>query len=426
MKCISRTIIGPDKCPAYEFYTTGGVPKKNVPATSFVSYYQLSRVPRAQFDLQDRSRYWLRLGDMMRITGIQIKLKMILKAKSGFRIRMLMIQTPYCAEEFLEDGEIVPDNASLNRSLGDEVGSFLPNAQQFSVVGKDGHDVDVATIREKYAGMFEKQLRLTKDMTFHEELMSMKVTHPNMMVLSDRRVFVRNRKNVTRTFNWSFFRKMVTTIRYPPVTYGGEMEHVGQNDPGVPDRKIFVFFIITPAVEQLEVPLGAYRAVDETPDAGHGVQTPLRFGSVAPGPYHLGSIPEEVVEDAEDDEGDGGAAAAAPAQAGPSRVARSRVTTRSGSADPGTQVVDYDRMRDAMVDALNVNRENLREDRERKKKEEADAKLAQSVDEQFTSQWAEDQGMLLKPTFNMWFKDMPKSLSSLVLRPHVRKYKYRR
>lgn len=363
---------------------------------------------------------------MMRITGIQIKLKMILKAKSGFHIRMLMIQTPYCAEEFLEDGEVVPDNESLNRSLGDEVGSFLPNAQQFSVIGKDDHDVDVATIRVKYAGMFEKQLHLTKDMTFHEELMSMKVTHPNMMVLSDRRVFVCNRKNVTRTFNWSFFRKMVTTIRYPPITYSGEMEHVGQNDPGVPDRKVFVFFIITPAVEQLEVPLGAYRAIDENPDARHGVQAPLRFGSVAPGPYHLGSIPEEVVEDAEDDEDGGGAAAAAPAQAGPSRVARTRATTRSGSADPGTHVVDYDRMRDAMVDALNVNRENLREDRERKKKEEADAKLAQSVDEQFTSQWAEDQGMLLKPTFNMWFKDMPKSMSSLVLRPHMCKYKYSR
>ena len=145
---------------------------------------------------------------------------------------------------------------------------------------------------------------------------------------------------------------------------------------------------------------------------------------MAPGPYQLGSVPEEVLEDAED-EGDGGdAAAAAPAPARPSRVARTRGATRSGSADPG--VVDYDRMCDAMVDALNVNRENLREDRERKKKEEADAKLAESVDDQFTSQWAEDQGMLMKPMFNMWFKDMPKSMSSLVLCPHVRKFKYRR
>ena len=203
---------------------------------------------------------------MMRITGIQLKLQMILKAKSGFRIRMLMIQTPYCTEEFLEDGEPIYDNESMNRCVGDEVGSFLPNAQQFSVIGKDDADVDVATICVKYTGMFEKQLRLMKDMSFHEELMHMKVTHPNMMVLSDRRIFVRNRKNVTRTFNWSFFRKMVTTIRYPPITYGAEMEHVGQNDPGVLDRKVFVFYIITPAVEQLEVPLGVYRPLEENID----------------------------------------------------------------------------------------------------------------------------------------------------------------
>lgn len=44
----------------------------------------------------------------------------------------------------------------------------------------------------------------------------------------------------------------------------------------------------------------------------------------------------------------------------------------------------------------------------------------------FTSMWVEDQGMLVKPTFNVSFKDMPKSMSSLVLSCYRSKSHYHR
>lgn len=75
-----------------------------------------------------------------------------------------------------------------------------------------------------FTPLFDRQMPVMNNMNFHNEIMKMKVTHPNIMVLADKHMFVRNWKNAMHTFNWSFFRKMNTTICYPQVNYGGYMQ----------------------------------------------------------------------------------------------------------------------------------------------------------------------------------------------------------
>jgi hypothetical protein len=104
--------------------------------------------------------------------------------------------------------------------------------------------------------MFEKQIKVMQDMSFHDEVMKMRLTHPNCFVLSNQTFFISNKKKVSWTFNWSSFHNLRTTIKYLPVTYSDVKEGVGDLLYPDPNRKIFVMLIVTPAREQVEVPTG--------------------------------------------------------------------------------------------------------------------------------------------------------------------------
>ena len=95
--------------------------------------------------------------------------------------------------------------------------------------------------------LFNKTIKLDEEQTFHDGLMRRRVTHPNMRVLCDRRIFVRNQKKESKTKTWKTFVKPDTTIKYPPLVYGEVIEKPaleGLNQ--TPDRKIFCYIIITP------------------------------------------------------------------------------------------------------------------------------------------------------------------------------------
>jgi hypothetical protein len=75
---------------------------------------------------------------MVQLTGIQIKLQMVLKAKSGFRVRVLMFLTPYHMWQLADcDDDDDLDNIACNLEHGDVMGSFRTNAQWLSAIHKD-------------------------------------------------------------------------------------------------------------------------------------------------------------------------------------------------------------------------------------------------------------------------------------------------
>lgn len=426
MKLISRTLKDENRNPHYEFVTTRGLSKKSVVCASFVSYYMVSHIPRSVPEPGDRVRYWKRNSDMARLTGLQVKVEMIVKPKSGFRVRLLLIQTPFDMADMTSESDTENNQARIG-TRNDPQGSFASSLQYMSSVLEETDENGVtsltASVSNRFSGLFDRQLKDQTDTSFHDELMTMRVTHPNTVVLSDSRMFVRNRKNVTRTFKWKKFRPLRTTVRYPPVYHADQSEQGEYNRvtfEEYPDRKIYAFFIITPAKEQYEIPDTGYKnAVMPEPADERGMARTVRFGSVDPEQIH--PLPDPLagpaggsggdldpVEEAEEYAEDGGVGD------GSGRQTRSQ-----------TGQIDYSRMGAAVATALLVNREKAKKEREEEKRKQREEKEARA-DHLFTNMWAEDQGMLFKPTFNLWFKDMPKSMTSLVVRQPTKGYRYGR
>ena len=362
---------------------------------------------------------------MIRIPGIQGKLKMIVKPKSGFRIRVLLLQTPFHFSGLVGDGPVEDDNAGSLPSDEDPMGSFRPSLEHMSQIVENEEGMVRCSLNPRFAPLFDRQMPVMNDMNFHDEIAKMKVTHPNVLVLADRHMFVKNRKNRTCMFNWSFFRKMNTTIRYPLVNYGGFMQRVRANYEDVPDRKIFALVLVTPAREQYEVPPSKKMVVPGDLEPGdETVRSQVRFSSVV-------SDRLPTIEEATEERGGG----AGPSSAQITRSkgkGRAGVGTAGGNEDDSSSEeedtgddkmkIDYDKMRQVFVGALNDSQQIAKREREEERQEKKD----KEGDEVFTSVWAEDQGMLMQPTFNVWFKDMPQSMGAMVVQSKARRYRYRR
>jgi hypothetical protein len=74
----------------------------------------------------------------------------------------------------------------------------------------------------------------------------------------------------------------------------------------------------------------------------------------------------------------------------------------------------------ALLAALRQNREEAKGEREKAKKERDALKEAEDtgpplpVDHhEMTDRWAHEQGMLIQPTFSVWWNEMPKPMLSL-------------
>ena len=372
---------------------------------------------------------------MIRITGIHVQLKMHLKGKSGFRIRTLIMSTPYHWTDLLNDDQYVVDQEPKGPTDVALQGYFCPNGEIMSVLAVDEQTGAARALLNGSAPvLFNKTIKLEEEQTFHDGLMRRRVTHPNVRVLCDRRIFVRNQKKESKTKTWKTFVKPDTTIKYPPVVYGDVIERPaleGLNQ--VPDRKIFCYIIITPALEQVEVPVGLgmpfvpeklktkkdgqdYRVrevdggepVEEVIDMDEGelVMHPvMRYGSIVSEsfsragserpdgraiqalepsiPLDFGGDPDE---EPEEDRG------------GPSRHTRSRD--------------DVNEIGEAVAAALKEDREKWRAERKRERAERKKEKEAQ-YDHELTSRWADEQNIMIQPTFDVWFKDMPKRMMNL-------------
>ena len=448
---ISRTIKDQDGKARYEFVSTAGIPKKQIASLVFCSYYMISHIPRAVFDLQDRRRYWRRIGDMVRLTGVHVKLQMILKPMSGFRVRMLMFQTLFHMKDMMGTSDLAgtADNEASSPSKDVSQGAFDGNAEIMSRLVIDDEGDYTCFLSDKYQKLFEKQIKNQEDLEFHDLVSRMRLTLPNTFVLSDTRFFVCNRKRESITKKWSHFKMLATTVKYPPVTYGEHMERVTTFDKGVPDRKIFCMFIITPAKEQVEVPTGL--TIPFVPKMSHVDQDDQmlrydsgddivdnralfpgrirgyprsRFGSVVsdsfkrdptPGPSTV-LVPETPPGSAfsSEEEGHDDSEDSEDTSRGPATRSKGKGNAKTASPEPDKKGVGVSKQAEqvtaAVVAGLEENRRRVRMEREEEKKK----KMAEKPpDHKITSRWADDQGLLYQPTINLWFKEMPKAMMNV-------------
>lgn len=378
---------------------------------------------------------------MVRLTGLQVSNKIIVAPKSGFRVRMLVFQTPHTMSELL--GSDVDDNHHMVATDKHIQGYFESNGQHLTTIVKDQNGIiRQAFINDQFNSLFDNQIRLMDDKSFHDQLMTMRITRSNVHILSDRRRFFTNKGKEARTYRWSVFRKLFTTVKFPPLLHGSHID-VTDGEFEMPDRKIFVMFIVTPAKENIRYPEGLkfstdhIRTVtvdDEDPTdmvfddnnkpfdpkvRTHRVSQEPRQGSVfdpedfegRAGPS-MPKLPEgqsevEKVEEISD--------RGTPA---PSRDSKGKFVARAPSAPA-------DELREAFKQALKENREEARAER-------AKSKAVMDVDPDggqlpegmadMTDRWADEQGILLQPTIKTWWREMPKGMLN-IKRPSARRFR---
>ena len=441
---------------------------------AFTSYYMTSYIERCSFDPQDRLRPWRRLNDMIRLTGIKVGVEFHIAPKSRFRVRMLIFQTPYHMKDILgkvdDKGEVdlgFDDNMACNCTLDKPQGAFLPNAQLLSACVKNAQgQLDMAFVNHQFAPMFDKQIRETSHLGFHDEVMKMRVTHPNIHLVADRKTWIKNHKSHTRRVTWNVFRKLDTTIKFPPVTYSREMEGFPFKNQ-IPDRKIFVMFVMTPAREQVDVPMGEginYTGFDRvTYDVGdeeHFVDTGAEYdddhwknrvrefprqssivsnqlfpgfhdpGYDVPvaGPSELPKTPKILVPDSQDTSSTS-TKGKTPLRGKNGRfVSYARdVQGNRPSVDPDADVEsgipdddpifrDVDKTDDrflstraALVEVLALNKKRSKEERKRPREDE----LVDPSGLKSNDRWAAEQGLMMNPTIDLWWTEMPKPMVNL-------------
>ncbi|KAI9430301.1 hypothetical protein H4582DRAFT_2063942 [Lactarius indigo] len=394
-----------------------------------VRMYVALDLERASFDLQDRRRYWRRRSDMVRVMGIQIKTTFVVNPKSGFRVRMIVFQSPSELQ-----GVLGTPNTSHAATDKLQMGYFSPNATVMSEVNAnmDG-TIQSAALTDQFAPLFARQMQ-ARDQTFHDEMMNMRMTAPNITILADKRRFISNRKRQSKTFKWNFFRRMYTTLKYPPVTFGEHMvKYPFPDSDRRSDRKIFVMYIITPATEQWRPPkvkLPSFiknnpdddlkRMEEEAKDDNRPIVF-MREGSHFSDKFAYPDVDtEEVPLIAEPEPGEGGEGSQPQASGSKMKLRdRSPLHLRGGDDSSEDSTTDDDevshehvQLRDAMISALRHNRKKVKKVREKERNHAAQnaGEVGPEDLNKMTNYWADKQAMMFQPEFNMWWKEMPKSM----------------
>src|SRR5579863_5453402 len=96
MNSICHTMQDPNTgLNIYEQFTTKGIEKKYHKYLLFSSHYMINILPRAGLDLADQYSKFLRTTDMVWARGLLINLQVQVAVHSGYRLHLIMFQTPY-------------------------------------------------------------------------------------------------------------------------------------------------------------------------------------------------------------------------------------------------------------------------------------------------------------------------------------------
>lgn len=130
--------------------------------------------------MQDQQRYWYHNSNMVHIMGIQVKLLFVVKPQCGFHVQMIVFQTPLHMSQMLGGnqrfavGDVGGNNMPVSPNDESHQGHFKVNNKVMSALVIDKEGVHLCFLREKYNQLFQKQIKDNSDMSFHDEMSSMK------------------------------------------------------------------------------------------------------------------------------------------------------------------------------------------------------------------------------------------------------------
>lgn len=388
----------------WERFTTRGVPRKLHSVLAFTSYYLLNDLTRAKLNPTDKYSYFLRTTDMVRAKGISVNLRIQVQPNSGYKLRLLMFQGPYDMVDMSggEGEEVLQDNMPSNPAEFARQGCYTPNGSIMTkFVKNDDDEIEYYAIKPGYTKLFGPQRPNLDSVVFQNQILYAKLNHPNVKVLFDRKVTFYNKKKKPKGYRYNKFFKTNTTWKFKETIYNG-VNHQPDWDNDGPDCKMYFMIIATPL----------QGGVHDTGQDMHGFQ----LDDIQPGDQLDG---QPIVQRRR--EGSVVSDAFGPPVAGPSDERMERVEeepedtaprTRSkgkGRAPPPADVDDVQlrqgddpQFRNALLNAWAIRRAEAA--RERADNPPPEPALPVGAVDEFG--WSENQTILIKPTFRIWWVGM--------------------
>jgi hypothetical protein len=369
-----------------------------------------------------------RSADLVRATGIRYHLDISIQPKSGYKLRIIMFQSPKGWDDLNQglkdnDGEriYVGDGEGFSANGIDKQGGFHLEGGWFTKIQRKEDDETETVIHPAFAELFEWQRKTYNHLEFGQTLDRMKISHPHVRVIHEQRLVITNRTRLPKRKVVNKMYKTSTTWLYPPRVHDNSV----LVEKNVPDKKVFFMIIATPLFGGVEDPgqdmMGVDEFGEELPPENDRVQYRYdRQGSVV----HSDFGPPVVVKPEPVDEDD-------PSQgpvAGPSGTTHTptpaRVTwSKSATADVevvDAPLVDLNQEEDEVrqyVRALEINRKFARGESEARKR---DQPAKEKVDkppkppkppkvpklETNAYGWAYNNTILIRPTFEVFWYNM--------------------
>ena len=179
---------------------------------------------------------------MVRATGIHLELNVGVSPKSGWRVRLLLIQSPLDMNQITGNVDI-NNYAYYPDEHQNPQGGFTLNGGSFTQVfsGADGYE---ASIVDKYKNMLRFQRKRYDHKEYQDVVSKLKVTHTQCKVVYEKNLLYINKKNDHRQFKFNYLLPSKTTWKYPYLIHDGTVDET--NPYGVPDRKMVFMILATP------------------------------------------------------------------------------------------------------------------------------------------------------------------------------------
>jgi hypothetical protein len=485
LKRISRTTRhAEDASELWERFTTKGVPKEDHQYLSFGAHYMLNEIPKAD-PFTDKALYsYYRTTDMVRCTGIALNLNLFVNPCSGWKFRVMVVQSPIWIND-MGVGD-VEDQRPKDPTLAMKHGYYALSGTPITHFKKE--DIDITAVNPIKIGSFYGSLFGFQRQDFalkpvQDCIHNFRVNAHNVQVLRDFRFKVVNRKKKPRYLRWNRMCRMNTTWKYHSTRHNG-INVEAEDVHNIPDRKLWMLVLATPMhgpdvrdPKQDQFGIQGPRNPDHDdnfPMIDELNSVPRRFPSVDP---RFGDPPEDAQDGLQDADDEADPPDAAPPRAG-SQPRMTRAQSAAASTIPdtieeteiagparhspipedaplGVDLLDDDEdHRNAYLNAMRINREELRRERvaqqairERERAARAaekDAQRAEKLAERERKQrekaerpgdpdgkldidefgWNKENTIMFRPTMHVFWREM--RFKKLVRTVRFGRGKYRR
>jgi hypothetical protein len=426
---VTRTTCQPkDGMLKYERFTTQGVNRKALKVVSFAARYLLNVLEHHDIgtpvSVVKRELHQFRKSDLVRALGIRYNLDMNIGPKSGWKIRVFLIQTNRNWDGIVNRHR---NAAGVRISAGDgapwegnnkvKQGGFDLQGSWFTrLCETDDGEVGVQ-LHSRYDALFDYQKKTYEHLEYQNMIAKLRVTHPECHCIYQDRFTVVNKtkKPIRRMVNKMI--KTFTTWKYLPRLHDNALAM----ENNIPDRKVYFMFIAMPMFGGEEDTgqdmFGLDEFTEKVKHVGERRQHHVeREGSVVSDRFGSVPVKQEEIEEVEEEADD--AMKDSTARFGNMRV------TRSMTANPDSGVPDehpYDVI-DPSLESPHV-RELLRAFELNRKIAKADANLEANVKKKPPKRkkepkppdietnafgWAYDSTIMIRPTFELFWYNLNK------------------